>query len=87
MSKSERIDIRTSVTVKALLQQAAEANHKSVSEFLLEHGLIAASEALASRKIFALDDKQWQKFQEALDQPTRRKPRLEKLLTQPSIFD
>jgi len=87
MSKSERIDIRTSVTVKALLQQAAEANHKSVSEFLLEHGMIAASEALASRKIFALDDKQWQEFQEALDQPTRRKPRLEKLLTQPSIFD
>lgn len=87
MLKSERIDIRTSVTVKSLLQQAAETNHKSVSEFLLEHGLIAASETLASRKIFALDDKQWRKFQDTLDQPTQHKPRLKKLLSQPGIFD
>ena len=34
--RSERIDIRTTPTVKRLLQQAAAASHKNVSEFLLD---------------------------------------------------
>ena len=33
--RSERIDIRTTPTVKRLLQQAAFASHKHVSEFCL----------------------------------------------------
>ncbi|HIK07802.1 MAG TPA: DUF1778 domain-containing protein [Trichormus sp. M33_DOE_039] len=86
-SRTERIDIRTSSTVKKLLQQAAAASHKNVSEFLLEHGLIAAQNALTNRKVFALDDEQWQAFQNALDAPTTEKPRLRRLLTEPSVFE
>ncbi|MBW4612534.1 MAG: DUF1778 domain-containing protein [Desmonostoc vinosum HA7617-LM4] len=86
-SRTERIDIRTSSTVKKLLQQAAAASHKNVSEFLLEHGLIAAQNALTNRKVFALDDEQWQAFQNALNAPTTEKPRLRHLLTEPSIFE
>lgn len=85
--KSERIDIRTSAVVKKLLQQAAAASHKNVSEFLLEHGLIAASETLANRRLFMLDDEQWQAFQAALDRPPQDLPRLRRLLSEPSIFD
>ncbi|GAH13962.1 unnamed protein product, partial [marine sediment metagenome] len=32
-SKSTRIDIRASVAVKQLLQEAARASHKNVSEY------------------------------------------------------
>jgi uncharacterized protein (DUF1778 family) len=85
--KTERIDIRTSATVKRLLQQAASAKHQNVSEFLLEHGLAAAEDTLADRRLFVLDDGQWKTFQEALDGPTREKPWLRKLLSEPSIFD
>jgi uncharacterized protein (DUF1778 family) len=85
--KSERIDIRTSPAAKKLLQQAAAASHKNVSEFLLEHGLMAASETLANRSLFVLNDEQWQTFQAALDRPTQDKPRLRHLLTEPSVFD
>jgi uncharacterized protein (DUF1778 family) len=46
-SKTERIDLRTSVTVKAVLQRAVASVNKSVSEFLLDSGLSAASETLA----------------------------------------
>ncbi len=87
MAKSARIDIRTSEQVKALLQQAAEATHKNVSEFLLESGLIAAEEKLANRNLFALDDDKWKEFQEALNRDPQDKPRLKKLLNQPSVFD
>ena len=37
--KTERIDIRTTATAKAILQQTASSVHKSVSEFLLDIGL------------------------------------------------
>ena len=86
-SKTKRIDIRTNSQVKKLLQQAAAASHKNVSEFLLEHGLIAAQNALTNRQVFALDDEQWQAFQNALDAPTTDKPRLRRILTEPSVFE
>lgn len=85
--KSERIDIRTSPTVKRRLQRAAVAVHKNVSEFLLEHGLAAAEETLADRRLFVLDSKQWDEFQAALDRPPKQKPRLKKLLAEPGVFD
>ena len=40
--RSERIEVRTTPSVKALLQRAASASHKSVAEFLLDAGLSAA---------------------------------------------
>jgi uncharacterized protein (DUF1778 family) len=92
--KSERIDIRTTATAKHLLQTAAAASHKNVSEFLLEHGLLAAEQTLADRRLFLLEEKQWQQFQEALDaediSPARavsHKPNLAKLLTESGVFD
>ncbi|MDF5720406.1 MAG: DUF1778 domain-containing protein [Rhizonema sp. PD37] len=86
-SKTQRIDIRTNSKVKKLLQQAAAACNKNVSEFLLEHGLIAAQETLTARRLFVLNDEQWQAFQAALDSPPREKQRLARLLTEPSVFE
>jgi uncharacterized protein (DUF1778 family) len=86
-AKSERIDIRTTLGAKDTLQRAALAAHKNVSEFLLDAGMAAASEALADRHAFQLDDAQWQDFQEALDRPIKHKSCLEKLLSEPSILD
>jgi len=83
--KTERIDIRTTPDVKETLQRAATASHKNVSEFLLEAALTAAMETLAERRIFRLDDEQWQAFQEALDRPVKHKPRLAALLTKPGV--
>lgn len=86
LSKSERIDVRTSGPVKQLLQEAARAMHKNVSEFLLDAGVTAANLALAERRHFALGDEQWQAFQQALDRPVQPKPRLAKLLSEPGVL-
>ncbi len=40
--QDERIDVRASTPVKQLLQAAARACHKNVSEFLLDAGVTAA---------------------------------------------
>ncbi len=85
--KIERIDIRTTSNVKRLLQEAATASHKTVTEFLLDSALTQAAEVLADRRLFLLDDKQWEEFMDALDAPPRPMPRMERLLREPSILE
>ena len=87
LSKTERIDVRTSGPVKQLLQEAARACHKNVSEFLLDAGVTAAAQTLADRRQFVLDEAQWPAFQDALDRPVQHKPRLKKLLREPGVLD
>jgi uncharacterized protein (DUF1778 family) len=87
-AKSERIDIRTTQSVKHTLQQAAALTHKTVSEFLLDSALTQAAEVLSDRRMFILDDAQWEAFLAVLDEPTTTPmPRLEKLLKEPSILE
>ena len=86
LSKTERIDVRASGAVKQLLQEAARACHKNVSEFLLDAGVTAAAQALADRRWFTLDETQWQAFQQVLDRPVQVKPRLKKLLDEPGAL-
>ena len=81
-SKTERINLRASLVAKTLLQEAAEACQKSVSEFILDASLTQAQQTLADRRIFKLDDKSWKEFQRILDRPVSSKPRLKKLLTE-----
>jgi len=87
LSKSERIDVRASAPIKQLLQEAARACHKNVSEFLLDAGITAANQTLADRRRFELDETSWAAFQQALDRPVHTKPRLAKLLTKPGVLD
>lgn len=86
-NKSERIDVRTTAATKAKLRRAATQARKTVSEFLLDAGTIAAAETLADRRTFALDEKQWRAFLTALDRPVRHKPRLARLLSKPGALE
>ena len=86
-TKSERIEVRTTPSVKALLQRAAASAHKNVTEFLLEAGIKAAEDALADRRMFRLDDRRWKEFQNILDRPVVDKPRLARLLSEKSVLE
>lgn len=79
-SKTQRVDLRISPAAKQLIQAAAQAQDKSVSEFLLDSSLASAAEALAERRLFILDEARWAKFQAALDAPPRKRPRLTRLM-------
>ncbi len=86
-SKSERIEVRITPSMKALLQRAATSSQKNVTEFLLEAGVSAAEDALVNRQMFRLDDQQWRAFQEVLDRPVSPKPRLARLLAEKSVVE
>ena len=86
-SKSERIDIRTTPSVKRALQEAAVAKNKTVTEFILDVALAEAAELRVNQRLFVLDDAQWRAFTAALDAPPKSRPRLETLLREPGVFD
>lgn len=80
-SKTQRVDLRISPAAKEMIQAAARAQDKTVSEFLIDSGLASAAETLADRRLFILDDVRWETFQAALDAPPRQRPRLARLMT------
>ena len=86
-AKSERIEVRTTPSMKALLQRAATSSHKSITEFLLEAGMSAAEDALINRRLFRLNDEQWQAFQDVLDRPVTEKPHLARLMAGKSVLE
>jgi uncharacterized protein (DUF1778 family) len=79
-ARSERVDLRMTPAAKRTLQQAATVANKTVSEFLLDSGLAAAYDALADRRVFQLDDAQWEAFMAALADPPQDNPGLRDLL-------
>jgi uncharacterized protein (DUF1778 family) len=85
--RRQRIDIRTTLTAKQTLQDAAALSSKTITEFLLDSALTKAAEVLADRRVFSLDDEKWELFMAALDAPTRDMPNLKKLLQEPSVLE
>jgi uncharacterized protein (DUF1778 family) len=86
-SRSERVDLRMTPAAKQLLQQAAAAAHKTLTEFLLDSGLHAAHDALADRRTFVLDERQWAEFIAALEAPPADNPRLSALLARKPAWE
>jgi len=86
-NRTEKLDLRLTRAAKQTLQAAAAAEHKSVSEFVLDTALSEAEERLTDRRLFTLDGKNWDAFVAALDAPPRHHARLERLFREPSVFD
>jgi uncharacterized protein (DUF1778 family) len=86
-TRTEKLDLRLTPSAKRVLQSAATAAQRSVSEFVLESALARAEETLPDRQRFGLDAERWAAFQAALDAPARPNPRLKTLLQKPSVFE
>lgn len=87
ITRTEKLDLRLTPSAKRVLQSAATAARRSVSEFVLESALARAEETLPDRRRFGLDAERWAAFQAALDAPAHANARLQKLLRQPSVFE
>ncbi|MEH3117217.1 MAG: DUF1778 domain-containing protein [Methylorubrum populi] len=85
-NRTEKLDLRITPEAKHTLVAAAQAQRRSLSEFVLESALGRAEEALADRRVFQLPPDRWGAFAAALDAPPRDLPRLRKLLSEPSVF-
>jgi uncharacterized protein (DUF1778 family) len=85
--REDRLEVRLTPKAKSILKRAASVERKTVSAFILDKGLEAAAETLADRRDFRLSARQYDAFAAALDSPTKPQPRLERLLTTPSVIE
>ncbi|MDR2014706.1 MAG: DUF1778 domain-containing protein [Azoarcus sp.] len=85
-TRTEKLDLRLTAQAKYTLAAAAQAQRRSLSDFVLESALGRAEEALADRRVFQLSPEKWDAFIAALDAPPRDLPQLRKLLKEPSVF-
>ena len=72
--KTERIEIRVTPNVKALIIAAAVSQNTTVSDFLLNNSLEAAKQALASPRIFYASEEGWAAVQKLLDEDDKTQP-------------
>lgn len=87
MAKSERIALRATVREREMLYQASRVRDSTLSEFVLGAATAEAQQVLADRTRFELAPEEWDRFVELLDRPPVDKPRLRRLLTEPSVLD
>jgi uncharacterized protein (DUF1778 family) len=86
-TKDGRIAVRASQEQRELIALASVEAKTTVSDFVLTATLERARDVLAERRTFVLPPEQWDAFVALLDQPATDKPRLRRLLTEPSILD
>ena len=84
--KTERLNIRATEAEKALLEQAADASHQGLSQFVLQSALRSAGDVLADQTRFTLPADAWRAFAALLDRPARVLPALREAASRPSPF-
>lgn len=85
--RTKRLNLRTTPAEKRLFETAASLEGVTVSEFVLESASTRAEGILAEERDFALSPERWKAFVSALDRPVQSKPRLRKLLAEPSVLE
>jgi uncharacterized protein (DUF1778 family) len=73
----ERIDLRTSPEIKALIVRAAAIAGLSLSAFLIASAQDRARELLAESESLTLSPRDWDYFFSALDNADKPRPKLE----------
>ena len=84
--KDARINVRLAPSQAALIRRAAEAQDKSLTDFVISSAADAAELVLADRRWFRLDDAAWEAFEALLDRPAIFKPRLADLMATEDRF-
>lgn len=83
-----RYNLRATNEQAAMIDAAMKlGNERSVTEYILGSAVMVAEQRIVARKDFQLDSRQYQKFLDSLDRPVQDKPRLRRLMTEPSVLD
>jgi uncharacterized protein (DUF1778 family) len=74
------INLRASAQTKNVIDSAAKAVGKSLTDFVLDSALQRAEEVLLDQRFFKLDEEKFTAFMAVLDQPPAPSEELRKLL-------
>lgn len=85
--KQDRIQLRATTRQVREIDEAAAAENKTRSDFMLEASLWEARRVLTDRRLFLLGDSERDEFLRLLDRPPLEKPRLRALFERGSVLD
>lgn len=69
LGKSERVAARLSPEQKQLLQRAADLEHRTLTDFMVESGLRSAEEVIRRHEVITLSERGARAFMEAVYNP------------------
>jgi uncharacterized protein (DUF1778 family) len=86
-SRSARLGLRSSEAQLAVLRRAADAAHKSLTDFILDSACLAAEQTLLDQRLFMANSKDYQTFLDLLDRPARSNAGLKDLFSRQAPWD
>jgi uncharacterized protein (DUF1778 family) len=81
------VNLRMSSTVRDLIDEAAAALGKTRTDFIIDSSRKEATDVLLDQRLFALDEKQYDAFLQALDAPPAPNAKLKRLLSAKAPWD
>jgi uncharacterized protein (DUF1778 family) len=85
--RSARLGLRSSEAQLAVLRRAADAAHKSLTDFILDSACLAAEQTLLDQRLFMASSKDYQTFLDLLDRPARSNAGLKDLFSRQAPWD
>jgi len=79
-TRETTINLRAPAAQRAMIDQAAQVQGKTRTDFMLEAAYEKAQQVLLDRTVFALDAKTFTRFVELLDAPIKTDKALNRLL-------
>ncbi len=87
ITRGTTINLRAGSAQRELIDRAAEAQGKKRTEFMLEAACEKAEQVLIDKVFFTLDEKGFQRFTRALNEPLRHPDRVARLLAKKAPWE
>ena len=84
--RSARLGLRATPAQEAVLRRAAEAAHKSLTDFILDAAYQAAEQTLLDQRLFMVSGSQYQAILDMLDRPESDNSGLADLLSRRPVW-
>jgi uncharacterized protein (DUF1778 family) len=84
LPRSSRLGLRATPEQEKVLRRAADASHKSLTEFILDSACQAAEQTLLDQRLFMISGSQSRDLLDLLDRPARQNSGLKDLFSKPA---
>lgn len=85
--RSSRFGLRASKEQEIVLRRAAEASHKSLTDFILDSACLAAEQMLLDQMFFMVSGEQSKSLLNLLEQPVAKNAGLKRLFSKPAPWN
>jgi uncharacterized protein (DUF1778 family) len=87
LTRSARLGLRATPQQESVLRRAAEAAHKSLTEFILDSACQAAERTLLDQRLFMVSGEQYQTLLDLLERPEEPNEGLRDLFSRRAPWD